>query len=420
MTSSTSPKVGYVVKRYPRFSETFVVNEILAHEAAGVPMELFSMRPPVDTHFQDLISRVRSPLTYLSCGRVKAGELWDAMNRCAAIHPETFAGMDSFPDEDSLDVYCGLQLAIEVKHREITHLHAHFATSAAAVARIASRLAGITYSMTAHAKDIFHESVRAQDLAAKIHDAAATVTVSDFNLRFLTDAFPHCRDRIVRIYNGMHLKDFPFELPDNRPARIVAVGRFVEKKGFADLVDACAILRDRDLRFECLLVGSGDLQQSLMDQIQRLQLCDHVVMKGPCPQREVKQWIHRSAVMAAPCVLGADGNRDGLPTVLLEAMALGTPCVSTDVTGIPEVLRHNETGLLVTQNAPEHLANALQQMLQDTSLRNRLATAARRLIEGEFDIVRNTKKLRAMFYESIGCIQPACPETVDQMALVAQ
>ncbi|MEZ6129238.1 MAG: glycosyltransferase family 4 protein [Planctomycetaceae bacterium] len=418
--NSNPRKVGYVVKRYPRFSETFVVNEILAHEAAGLPLEIFSLRPPVDTHFQDLISRVRSPLTYLSCGRVKANELWDALNRCAAMYPRTFAAMDGLQGEDSLDVYCGLQLAIEVEQRGIGHLHAHFATSAAAVARIAARLAGITYSMTAHAKDIFHDSVRAEDLAARIHDAAATVTVSDFNLHFLTNSFPHCRDRIVRIYNGMHLNDFLFQPPVDRPARIVAVGRFVEKKGFTDLIDACAVLRDRRINFECVLVGSGDLEQSLANQILRLQLSDHVAMAGPCPQREVKQLIYDSAVMAAPCVLGEDGNRDGLPTVLLEAMALGTPCVSTDVTGIPEVLRHNETGLLVAQNAPEHLADALQQMLQDTDLRIRLSTAARLLIEREFDVVRNTEQLRAMFHESAGSAPQSWQEVWGPLSLVGQ
>ncbi|MEZ6041368.1 MAG: glycosyltransferase family 4 protein [Planctomycetaceae bacterium] len=410
-------KVGYVVKRYPRFSETFVVNEILAHEAAGLPIEIFSLRPPVDTHFQDLISRVRSPLTYLSCGRIRTNELWDAINRCAAVHPGTFVAMDGLQREDSLDVYCGLQLAIEVEQRGINHLHAHFATSAAAVARIAARLAGITYSITAHAKDIFHDSVSTEDLAVKIHDSSATVTVSDFNLRFLTRLFPHFRDRVVRIYNGMHLSDFPFQLPINRPARIVAVGRFVEKKGFGDLIDACAILRDRNVSFECILVGSGDLEHALAAQIQRQQLSSHVVLAGPCPQREVKHLIQNSAVMAAPCVLGADGNRDGLPTVLLEAMALGTPCVSTDVTGIPEVIRHNETGLLVAQNAPEYLANALQLLLQDADMRKRLATAARQMVECEFDVVRSTEQLRAMFGESAGRIQQPFSEARSQLAL---
>ncbi|MCA9047549.1 MAG: glycosyltransferase [Planctomycetaceae bacterium] len=390
-------KVGYVVKRYPRFSETFVVNEILAHEAAGLPLEVFSLRPPVDTHFQDALSRVRSPLTYLSCGRVKANELWEAMNCCADVFPDTFSVLQHFTREDVLDIYCGLRLAVEAERRRVTHLHAHFASGAATVARIASRLAGIPFSVTAHAKDIFHESVRAEDLAGKLHDASATVTVSDFNLQYLRRAFPHCGDSIVRIYNGIHLHDFPFRLPDRRPPRIAAVGRFVEKKGFADLIDACAELRDRQIRFECVLAGSGELEQELAGQIQRLRLADCVKMAGPCPQRDIKRLLQSSAVMAAPCVSGSDGNRDGLPTVLLEAMALGTPCVSTDVTGIPEVVRHDATGLMVPQHNPRLLAEALHMLLFNVDLRIRLAKEARAMIEEEFDAVRNTEQQRALF-----------------------
>ncbi|MFZ9092267.1 MAG: glycosyltransferase family 4 protein, partial [Planctomycetaceae bacterium] len=391
------PKVAYIVKRYPRFSETFVVNEILAHEAANLPLEIFSLRPPVDTHFQDLISRVQSPLTYLSCGKVKARELWDSLTQCAREFGESDSILQRCSDEDILDVYCGLRLAIIAQQRGITHLHAHFASSAAAVARIASLVSGIPYSITAHAKDIFHESVCRTKLAARIQDSTATLTVSDFNVRFLTRTFPQISDRIVRLYNGMHLGDFPFESPQQRAPQIVAVGRFVEKKGFKDLIDACALLRARGVDFVCKLVGGGELEQPLREQIERVQLTAQVQMTGPQPQSEVKKLIHSSAVMAAPCVKGLDGNQDGLPTVLLESMALGTPCISTAVTGIPEVIIHQKSGLIVSQSNPEELADALQQTLHDSELRVRLAGAARALIEREFDAIRNAGILRSIF-----------------------
>jgi glycosyltransferase involved in cell wall biosynthesis len=390
-------RIGYVVKRYPRYSETFVVNEVLAHEEAGLPLELFSLRPPVDTHFQDLISRVTSPLTCLSSGRVRSGELWEALACCSDVIPDAFSLLQSFAHESVLDVYCGVRLATEAERRGLTHLHAHFASSAACVARIASRLTGIPYSITAHAKDIFHDSVCEEDLANKIHDSAFTLTVSDYNLAHLERRFPLCAGRLVRLYNGMHLDAFPFQKPTERPKRIVAVGRFVEKKGFADLIDACAILRERHVAFECLVIGSGELETSLRDQIRQRRLSQYVQMTGPCPQREVKRLIHESAVMAAPCVLGADGNRDGLPTVLLESMALGTPCVSTDVTGIPEVIRNEVTGLMVEQHSPADLADALQRLLSDSELRVSLATAARSLIECQFDATANATIQRSYF-----------------------
>jgi colanic acid/amylovoran biosynthesis glycosyltransferase len=395
------PKIGYVVKRYPRFSETFVVNEILAHESAGLPIEVFSLRPPVDTHFQDLISRVEAPVTFLSSGQVRSCELWQAMTACLRMIPEGMQRWEAMARESALDVYCGLQLARLATERRITHLHAHFASSAASVARIASLVSGIPYSITAHAKDIFHDSVCRDDLERKLGDATMTITVSDFNLRHLQQAFPEHADRMVRIYNGMHLADFPYRSPHQRPARIAAVGRFVEKKGFADLISACAILRDQNIAFECQLIGSGELESELANQIRELALQNRVRLIGPRPQREVKRLIQESAVLAAPCVLGADGNRDGLPTVLLESMALGTPCVSTDVTGIPEVITHMDSGLMVPQHAPDALAEALLRLLQDAELRDQVATRARKLIEQDFDVARNALAQRQCFADHV-------------------
>src|SRR5205823_790872 len=134
------------------------------------------------------------------------------------------------------------------------------------------------------------------------------------------------------------LSCFPYKSPQERPARIVAVGRLVEKKGFADLIDACAVLAERGRDFSCQIIGAGGQHAELRARAQRLGLDRHVELAGPRPQSEVFEIVQSAAVLAAPCVVCADGDRDGLPTVFLEAMALGTPCVSTPVTGIPEVV----------------------------------------------------------------------------------
>ncbi|MEZ6136400.1 MAG: glycosyltransferase [Pirellulaceae bacterium] len=406
-------KVAYVVKRYPRFSETFIVNELLAHEQAGLEIEIFSLRPPVDTHFQDLISQVRAPLTYLSSGAVKAKEFWDLVHQVQQQFPQLVEKLSRVTDENSLDVYCGLQLALASMQRGITHLHAHFASSAASVARIASKLSGIPYSITAHAKDIFHESVDHAELERKIVDSNVTFTVSDFNLRYFQDQFvPAAASKVVRLYNGMHLDQFPYEMPLNRPSQIIAVGRFVEKKGFSDLVEACMILRSRHVRFNCCIVGSGELESELQTQIRTLDLDAQVRLLGPQPQKVVKQLLRESAVMAAPCINGSDGNRDGLPTVLLEAMALGTPCVSTDVTGIPEVIADGVTGLLVDQRDPHALADAITKLLVDSEQRVALATAARELIESRFDVADNAAIQRRFFG-----MKPGTHHSTDQHSL---
>lgn len=390
-------KIAYVVKRYPRFSETFIVNEILAHEAAGRALEIFALGPCAETHFQNAISLVRAPVTYLPAEAPKSADLWRSLQQAATTLPGGWEVFNEVRDETIRDVNQALVLALQLQARGIGHLHAHFATGATTVARLAARFAGLSHSFTAHAKDIFHESVDADELARKLQGAEAVITVSDFNLQFLRERFGDAASRVVRLFNGIDLSLFPFAEPVARPPLIAAVGRLVEKKGFDVLVAACAELVRRGVEFRCEVVGVGELETALAKQISAANLSARVALLGPRPLREVIALLQGAAVLAAPCVVGADGNRDGLPTVLLEAMALGTPCVSTDVTGIPEVLRDQETGLLTPQRDPLALADALQSLLRDAALRVRLAAAARQQIEAEFDITRNAARQRDIF-----------------------
>jgi glycosyltransferase involved in cell wall biosynthesis len=412
MSHPDQPRVGYVLKRYPRYSETFIVNEILAHETAGLPLEIFSLRPPTDTFFPEKVDRVRAPLTYVPSTDVTAGTFWTAFDDAIELFGDLNPIWQLARDEELLihDVFQAALLAVEARRRRIDHLHAHFASAAAIVARVAAKIAGITYSLTAHAKDIFHEDVRQADLDAKLHDAAGVVTVSDFNRDYLKRTFGSSAARVQRIYNGLDLNEFPFSGPSQRPPQIVAVGRLVEKKGFADLVDACALLEERGRAFSCQIIGAGELEADLRGRIASRNLAGSIELLGARAPSEVIAAIQDSAVVAAPCVVGEDGNRDGLPTVLLEAMALGTPCVSTEVTGIPELLRHEQTGLSVPERDPRALASAIERLLDDSALRVRLATHARRRIEQDFDIHRNTAKMRALFRDASRLSTPAVAE----------
>ena len=393
-------RVGYVVKRYPRYSETFIVAEISAHEAAGLEVEIFSLFPPNDTHFQDSIARVRAPVRYPPSHGVKAVDLWAALEDAAGTLPGMWGELEAARGEDALAVYQAAVIACEVRRRAIGHLHAHFASAAATVTRLAGRFAKVPYTFTAHAKDIFHQSVRPEDLRRKLADAAAVITVSDYNRDYLTRTYGSAAAHVHRVYNGLDLEEFRFESPAERPPRIAAVGRLVEKKGFMDLVEACAILRDRGLAFGCEIVGTGPLELALQAQVQQLGLQGRVQLLGPRPRSEVIEHMRGAALLAAPCVVGADGDRDGLPTVLLEAMALGTPCVSTDVTGIPELLQPSEAGLAVPEHDPPALAAALERLLADADLRVRLARHARRRVEAEFDIRRTAARVRGIFQEA--------------------
>ena len=390
-------KIAYVVKRYPRYSETFIVNEILAHERAGLEIEIFALLPPEDSHFQNQLAAVRAPVTYLKRDVWKASYFWSRLQEALRDAEGGFAALAHAQGMELRDVAQGLELALLVRERAITHIHSHFATASTAVARIASILSAVPYTFTAHAKDIFHRDIDREELREKFRRAAASITVSDFNVSMLRREFGGDARHLRRVYNGLDLAQFRYARPALRSRLIVAVGRLVEKKGFDDLIDACALLRERGVPFDCQIVGSGEMEAVLRDRIASRALSDCVELVGPRPQSEVVQRLRRAAVFAAPCKVGSDGNRDGLPTVLLEAMALGTPCISTPVTGIPEAVVDGRTGLLVGESDVSALADALGRMLDDSDLRNRSSIEARQHIEEKFDIDKNAGEIRDLF-----------------------
>ena len=401
-------RVGYVLKVFPRLSETFVVNEILAHERAGIELEVFSLRAPAESLRHESLDRVRAPVTYLPAGRITARELWAQIGGASAELPGLAAGLPLALDEELRDFYQALVLARAARSRGLTHLHAHFASVATTVTRVAGLLTALPYSFTAHAKDIFHESVRPEDLRGKLAEAATVITVSDHNAEHLRPLEPAAD--VHRVYNGVELSRYPYSSPRERPPRILGVGRLVEKKGFELLVEACAALARRSTDFDCAIVGAGPLEEELRERIRRLGVGDHVRLLGPRTQEEVARLLQGAAVLAVPSVVASDGNREGLPTVLVEAMALGTPCVGTDVTGIPELVRDGDNGLSVPQRDPDALAAALGRLLGDSALRERLAVSARRRVEADFDIDRNAVRLRELL--GWAASDPPVPEPV--------
>ncbi|TJZ89869.1 glycosyltransferase family 4 protein [Paracoccus gahaiensis] len=402
------PRIGYVLKRYPRYSETFIVNEILAHEAAGQPLEIFALRPVEETHFQDNLGKVRAPVTRLTERLKNPDAFWRLMLKARAGLPaSSWALLGRMTTSGGQDVAQALELALACRERGVAHLHAHFGTVSTTVARLAAQLAGIGYSFTAHAKDIYFDYDENIRLDEKLRDAAHVVTVSDYNVDYLDQRFGPAAGTVSRIYNGLDLDRFAYAAPAPDATDILAVGRLVEKKGFHILIEAMRLLRDGGRTTRCRIVGGGDEVAYLAAQIAAAGLDDSVEMLGPRPQSEVMAMMRAAAVFACPCVVGRDGNRDGLPTVLLEAMALGTPCVATAVTGIPELVRDGETGLCVPEGDPQALATALARMLDDAALRQRVSTAGRALIEREFDQHVNAARLRAIWQDAIaGSGQP--------------
>jgi glycosyltransferase involved in cell wall biosynthesis len=390
------PRIAYVLKMYPRFSQTFVINELLAHQAAGRDIDIFSLRLPNDSRFHAAISRVRSTVVRIPRPAGGSRSFLGVLHRTAARLPATCQVILDNPAVCAQDLEQAMNLACEAHRMGIDHLHAHFGTIATTTARLAARMAGITYSFTAHAKDIYHESVDDGELRAKLADASAVITVSDYNLRYLRDKFGEAADRVVHVNNGLDLNEFPFADPVGREPLILAVGRLVEKKGFATLVRACAHLRDSGRSFRCEIAGGGELAVKLSKLVRELGLDGRVRLVGQQPQEMIREKLLRASVLAAPCVVAANRDRDGLPTILVEAMAMGTPCISTDVTGIPEILKHGETGLQVPQLDDRALADACAFLLDDPADGVRMARTARAMVEREFNITTNARRVREL------------------------
>lgn len=400
---TSTPRIAYVLKVYPRISQTFVLSEILAHERAGLELDIYSLRRTDDTRFHAALAEVQSPVFQIDRAGSKATLVLNELRE----HAEHLPGLWSVVEDshaNAEDLLQAARLSRAIIERGIVHLHAHFGTVATVVARLASKITGVSYSFTAHAKDIFHQNVEEEVLRRKLADAAGVITVSRFNEDYLREKYTEAAARVRRIYNGLNLDEFRFDAGTDRPPLVLGVGRLVEKKGFAHLLDACALLKSRGVNFRCEIVGGGVLESALADQLAESDLADRVTLCGPMSQSDVKTKISQARLMAAPCVHASDDDRDGLPTVLLEAMALGTPCISTPVTGIPEAIRHEETGLMVPERDGVELADACERLLSEPDTCTRLAANARRLIEENFDIDKNSSKIRACFSEMTGLL----------------
>jgi glycosyltransferase involved in cell wall biosynthesis len=399
--------VGYVVKRYPRLSETFILDEILGLEEAGLDVIIHSLLLPNEGRFHEDVSRVKGMARYLP-SMPSQKSVFDAFRALRDIAggsapvalDRAVAFLERVPlrSRGSLLIQA-LHLADEATNNGIEHLHAHFMTSPAQTTYLAHIFSGIPFSATAHAVDIYGPDVD-PELVREIAEAAvAVVTVCEANKRHIRELVGDS-PRIEVIYNSIFLSKEPSNNGWRDPRLVLAVGRLVEKKGYHVLLEACRILRDRGVDFHCALLGDGEERERLLDQRRRLQLEDVVEMPGATSRTEVMQWMRRARAFAAPCLTAMDGDQDALPTVLLESLSAGLPVVSTPVVGIPEIVDQGIEGLLVPQRDAAALADAVHRLLTDDELWSRMAAAGPTKAAARFDRSRNLPQLLELFRQS--------------------
>jgi glycosyltransferase involved in cell wall biosynthesis len=405
MAGSEKPStVGYVVSTWPRLSQTFVLREILALERLGVLVRIFSAKDPGGEPIHGDVARVLAGVTYLSLrGHWKQAlraNLRLARHRPGRYMSTLLAALRYRRWSIVRRFFQAGYLADLLRRQPVDHLHAHFATAPALVSMFAHQLTGIPYTFTAHARDIYVDT-QPELLRAEMARAEAVVTVSEYNREYLSRQLgPTANGKVRCIPCGLDLRQFPFER--SRPAHagppvILSVCRLIEKKGLDDLIAAAEILRRRGRCFRVEIIGAGPLKPTLEADVMRRGLEDVVTFFGALPQEEVRQAYQRATVFTLPCIVTSEGDRDGIPTVLLEAMASGVPVVSTAVSGIPELIDSGHDGLLVAPHDPRMLADALGLILVDAELRDRLAQAARHKIETQFAIDRSAQQLLALF-----------------------
>ncbi len=401
-------RIAYLVKMYPRFSETFIVNEILELERLGVDVRVYSLRKPDDGRFHASVARVKANVVYVpQYPQMEPERVIRAHRLVYRTFPDAYRQARAFALSRGHRyaikrfLQAGVIAAHLIRH-PVDALHAHFASSPTTVAFYVNKMIGLPYSFTAHAKDIFHHNVRPESLRRKIRHARFVVTVSDFNRAYLEELMGDEPADIRRLHNGIDLRFFRPPEPERRHQNLIlSVGRLVEKKGLEVLVAACGFLKHWGVDFTCHIIGKGPLRERLKTQICALGLEQRVKLLGPRPQHAVRRAYREATVFALPAVRAEDGNQDGLPTVLLEAMACGLPPVSTRLVGIPEIIDHAVNGLLVSPGDPAALAGALASLLQQPDLRARMGREARAKAERCFDVRKNVAVLREWLAEPV-------------------
>jgi glycosyltransferase involved in cell wall biosynthesis len=390
--------LAYVFERFPSFTQTFCAREVAQLRRSGVRPFVFSVRDPSGESCPcPVADGVRDLVHLLPQGKALTAEV-EALKRQDLLPQRAVLTLRHWGDRpDKQRVYEAAYIGHRMAQAGVRHAHAHFAGVAARTCWWMRFFYGTSYSFTGHANDLFctpgEAAVGLDELVAA---AASVVTVSDFTARWLRERFPRQASKITRVYNGLDLAPFErvaarrFGIPTPAPPGssaplVLSVGRLIEKKGFPDLIDACARLRDSGLALRCRIVGDGPMAAALAERVAHHHLGGSVELAGPMSVDGVEAQLAAADIFALACTTERDGGMDNLPTVIMEAMAAGLPCVSTRLAGVPEMVADGESGILTPPGDVPALAEALHRLATDPDLRSAMGRAGLARARREFD-----------------------------------
>jgi glycosyltransferase involved in cell wall biosynthesis len=391
------PVLGMVLKGFPRISETFISNEILLLEKNGFRIHIFSMRQPRESFAHESVHDIRAGVDYLSESILKGFFGFFHHNGALALKKPRFywkalkLAFRRFFRTRKSATFKHLLQAGYIVHKllpgsGVVHLHAHFAHSPSSVAMFTALLSGLEFSFTAHAKDIY--TSHSLQLKEKIAAARFVVTCTRYNQRYLKEIAGHIRTPVFCVYHGIDVGLFngpPSSGRPEAPYRLMTVARIVPKKGLPVVYHALALLAEKGVDFRHTLIGDGEDRDAVLSLIARLGLSDVCRWQGTQTHDRVLDHFHQSDLFLLGCRLAPNGDRDGIPNVFMESMAMEVPVVGTAISAIPELIAHEETGLLVPPDDPAAMADAMMRLLTDIPLRSRIIAAAKARICSEFD-----------------------------------
>ena len=397
--ATQSSPVGYVLYAFPQLSETFIEGERAELERSGLPVRVYSIFPPP----ADLAGTTTAPAGSVKYkpGRVKVAlhlGFW-ALRRPGVTASNLRRAIRARSQTMANGVFWSGWLASQFRKDGVGNVHAHFGYEPACAGLPAARLAGLPFSFTIHARDIY---VRNRGLDTRIDDADRVVTVCDYNVDQILERFPAIpRDRFDIVYCGVDPSTFACAAPPPRTdeVRLLSVGRLVEKKGFNDLIRAVAELRRGGAPVVCDIVGGGELFEELVALAKELDVADAVRLTGALSPVEVAERLAACDVFVLACRIDTEGDRDSMPVVLKEAMATCRPVVATSTVGIPELV-DDEVGVLVDANDPVDLARGIKALVDaGPERRAELGRAGRKRVEDRFNLKTETATLRRIFTE---------------------
>jgi glycosyltransferase involved in cell wall biosynthesis len=402
------------MSRFPKISETFILYEIVELQRLGLRVELFPLlREREEVAHPEAAALVeRAHYSRLLSRAVLEAQLYWLLRRPGAYLRAWWrallgnSGSPKFLSRALVVVPQAALFARRMRELGVEHLHAHYATHPALAAFVVHTLSDIPYSFTVHAHDLYVERPMLEE---KLRAAAFVVAISEFNRRMIGELYgASATANIHVIHCGVDFAIFrprPRRAPD-QPFTLICVASLQEYKGHLYLIEACARLRDAGLAFRCLCVGEGEDRPALEAQIARLGLGKQVLLLGRQPRNEVSRLMTEADAMVLPSVITANGKMEGIPVALMEALACELPAVATAISGVPELIRDGETGLLVPERDAAALADALLRLARDPALGERLARNGRALVEREFDLQRNAAALHALIEHGEPALAP--------------